>query len=129
MLVRVACALPFHARVKCREFALQTRIARSENQPEQPERSLMSHALVIDLARNAALTALLLAAPMLVVALGVGLLVSVLQAVTQIQEQTLSFVPKLVAVAVIFLVALPWMIQLATRYAGDLFRSIPTLAA
>lgn len=89
----------------------------------------MSHALVLDLARNAVFLALLLAAPMLVVALGVGLLVSVLQAVTQIQEQTLSFVPKLVAVAVIFLVALPWMIQLATRYAGDLFRSIPTLAA
>lgn len=85
----------------------------------------MSHVLVVDLARNAILVALLLAAPMLVVALGVGLVVSVLQAVTQIQEQTLVFVPKLIAVAVVFLVALPWMIQLAVKYTIELFRSIP----
>lgn len=87
----------------------------------------MSHALIVDLARNAIFTALLLAAPMLAVALGVGLLISIVQTVTQIQEQTLSFVPKLVAVAVVFLVAIPWMIQLATRYTTELFRSIPSL--
>jgi flagellar biosynthetic protein FliQ len=86
------------------------------------------HALIVDLSRNAIFTALLLAAPMLVVALGVGLIVSVLQAVTQIQEQTLSFVPKLVGVAVVFLVALPWMLQLAVRYTVELFRSIPNFA-
>ncbi len=88
----------------------------------------MSHALIVDLARNAILTALLLAAPMLVVALGVGLIVSVLQAVTQIQEQTLAFVPKLLAVAGTALVALPWMIQLAVRYTVELFRGLPNLA-
>ena len=88
----------------------------------------MSHTLVVDLARNAIFLALLLAAPMLLVALGVGLIVSVLQAVTQIQEQTLAFVPKLVAVGAVFLLALPWMLQLAVRYATELFRSIPTLA-
>lgn len=88
----------------------------------------MSHALIVDLARNTVLLALVLAAPMLVVALGVGLIVSVLQAVTQIQEQTLAFVPKLVAVAAVFLVALPWMLQLAVRYTTELFRSIPSLA-
>ena len=88
----------------------------------------MSHALVADLARNAITVALLLAAPMLVVALGIGLIVSVLQAVTQIQEQTLAFVPKLVGVAAVFLVALPWMIQLAVRYTVELFRSLPSLA-
>ena len=69
----------------------------------------MSHTLVVDLARNAIMLALLIAGPMLVVALLVGLTVSVLQAVTQIQEQTLAFVPKLVGVAVVFLLALPWM--------------------
>jgi flagellar biosynthetic protein FliQ len=53
--------------------------------------------------------------------------VSVLQAVTQIQEQTLSFVPKLLAVSVVFLIALPWMLQLMVRYATELFRSLPTL--
>ena len=88
----------------------------------------MSHVLVVDLARTAILTALLLAAPMLVVALGVGLIVSILQAVTQIQEQTLAFVPKLVGVAAVFLVALPWMIQLAVKYTVELFRSIPSFA-
>ena len=88
----------------------------------------VAHALIVDLSRNAIMTALLLAAPMLVVALGLGLVVSVLQAVTQIQEQTLAFVPKLVGVAVVFLVALPWMIQLAVKYTTELFRSLPAIA-
>lgn len=87
----------------------------------------MSYALVVDLARNAVMTALLLAGPLLVVALGVGLLISVVQAVTQIQEQTLSFVPKLFAVGAIFLVALPWMLQVLVRYTVELFRSFPVL--
>lgn len=85
----------------------------------------MSHQLVIELARNAMLTALMLAGPLLVAALLVGLLVSVLQAVTQIQEQTLSFVPKLLAIALVLLVALPWMLQVMIRYTVELFRSIP----
>ena len=89
----------------------------------------MSHALVVDVARDAIMIALLLSAPMLVVALGIGLIVSVLQAVTQIQEQTLAFVPKLVGVAAVFLVALPWMIQLAVKYTVELFRSLPALAS
>jgi flagellar biosynthetic protein FliQ len=87
----------------------------------------MSHTLVVDLARNAIMLALLSAGPMLVVALLVGLTVSVLQAVTQIQEQTLAFVPKLVGVAVVFLLALPWMIQLLVKYTTELFRSLPSL--
>ena len=87
----------------------------------------MSHTLVVDLARNAVLIAFVLAGPMLVVALGVGLIISIFQAVTQIQEQTLAFVPKLIAVAVVFLVALPWMLQLAVKYTTELFRSLPSL--
>jgi flagellar biosynthetic protein FliQ len=89
----------------------------------------VSHALVLDLARAAITVAVLVAAPMLLVALLVGLVVSIIQAVTQIQEQTLSFVPKLLAVAVVFLVALPWMLQILVRYATELFRSLPTLAS
>ena len=88
----------------------------------------MSHTLVVDLARNTIMTALLLAGPMLIVALGVGLIVSILQAVTQIQEQTLSFVPKLLAVSAVFLVALPWILQLMVKFTTELFRSIPQLA-
>ena len=89
----------------------------------------MSHALVVDLARNAIMLALLIAGPMLIVALLVGLTVSVLQAVTQIQEQTLAFVPKLVGVSVMFLVALPWMLQLVVKYTTELFRSLPSLVS
>ena len=89
----------------------------------------MSHALVVDLARNAIMLALLIAGPMLVVALLVGLAVSLLQAVTQIQEQTLAFVPKLVGVSAVFVIALPWVIQLLVKYTTELFRSIPALAS
>jgi len=88
----------------------------------------MSHQLVVDLARNAIVLASLVAGPMLVTALVVGLVISVLQAVTQIQEQTLSFLPKLAAVAAVFLLSLPWMLQLLVKYTTELFRSIPSLA-
>ena len=64
----------------------------------------MSHQFVIDLSRDAILTALLVAAPLLLIALGVGLVISIIQSVTQIQEQTLSFVPKLVLVGGAFIV-------------------------
>lgn len=87
----------------------------------------MSHALVVDLARNAVMLALMLAGPLLLISLAVGVVISVIQAVTQIQEQTLSFVPKLFAVAGTFLIALPWMLQLAIKYTTELFRSFPVL--
>ena len=87
----------------------------------------MSHALVIDLARNAIVTALLLGGPLLMIALVVGLAISILQAVTQIQEQTLSFVPKLFAIALAFLVGMPWMLQVMIKYTTELFRSFPVL--
>ncbi len=85
----------------------------------------MTYALVTDLARDAMLVTALLAAPLLLVALAVGLLVSIFQTVTQIQEQTLSFVPKLVAVGATFLVGLPWMLQLLVEYTARLFRAMP----
>lgn len=89
----------------------------------------MSEMMIVDLARNAMLMALSLAAPMLLVALAVGLLVSILQAVTQIQEQTLAFVPKLAAVALVFLIGLPWMMQMAVKYTAELFRNLPSFAS
>ena len=85
----------------------------------------MSHQLVIDLCREAILTALTISAPLLLMALGVGLLVSVIQSVTQIQEQTLTFVPKLVLVGVTFIVGLPWLLQVLVKYTTTLFNSIP----
>jgi flagellar biosynthetic protein FliQ len=89
----------------------------------------MPHALVVDLARDALLLAVTLAGPLLFVALGVGLLVSVFQAATSIQEQTLSFVPKLFAVGVVFLALLSWMLQQTIRYTTELFRSLPGLVS
>ena len=74
----------------------------------------MSHQMVIDLSRDAIMTALMIAAPMLLIALGVGLLVSVIQSVTQIQEQTLAFVPKLILVGGAFIVGMPWLCLLYT---------------
>jgi flagellar biosynthetic protein FliQ len=85
--------------------------------------------MVVDLTRNAMMVAMLVAGPMLVVALLVGLAVSILQAVTQIQEQTLAFVPKLVGVSAVFLLALPWIIQLLVKYTTELFRSLPTMVS
>ena len=87
----------------------------------------MSQDQVISLCVSAMELAMKIALPMLLVGLVVGLLVSIFQAVTQIQEQTLSFVPKLVAVSAAFLVALPWLLQLLIRYTTELFRSLPNL--
>lgn len=81
--------------------------------------------LVLDLARNALTVSIMLAGPLLGVALLVGLLVSLLQAVTSIQEQTLSFVPKLFAVAVTFIILLSWMLQTMMRFTSEVFLGIP----
>lgn len=82
---------------------------------------------VLNLARNAIEVATLLAAPLLLSALLVGLLVSVLQAATQINEATLSFVPKLIAVFGAIVIGGPWMIDTITGYMRRLFESIPQL--
>jgi flagellar biosynthetic protein FliQ len=87
----------------------------------------MTYTLVTDLARNAMMVTALVAAPLLLVALLIGLLVSVFQTVTQIQEQTLSFVPKLVGVGLTLVVGLPWMLQLLVEYTANLLRSLPAL--
>jgi flagellar biosynthetic protein FliQ len=77
--------------------------------------------------RETLIVALKMGGPPLLVALAVGLLVSLLQAVTQIQEQTLAFVPKLIGVSAVFLIALPWVLQLLVKYTTELFRSLPSL--
>lgn len=87
----------------------------------------MPLALVLDLARDALTMALMLAGPLLGVALVTGLLVSLIQAVTSIQEQTLSFVPKLFAVVATFLILLSWMLQNLMQFTTDLFVSLPGL--
>jgi flagellar biosynthetic protein FliQ len=86
-------------------------------------------ALAVDLVHHAVWLTLLVAAPLLLTALGVGLLVSLVQAVTQLQEQTLTFIPKLLAMAVVFVIALPWTLTQLVEYLAAVLRSLPTLAS
>jgi flagellar biosynthetic protein FliQ len=79
------------------------------------------------IAQRALEITMLLAAPMLLVALVVGLLVGVFQAATQINEMTLSFIPKLLAMAAAIVIAGPWMLKLIVSYTRELFESIPGL--
>ncbi len=79
----------------------------------------------MNIGQQALLTMLLVSAPLLLVALAVGLLVSIFQAATQINEMTLSFIPKLIAVFVTLVIAGPWMTSLLVDYIRRLFTSIP----
>jgi flagellar biosynthetic protein FliQ len=79
----------------------------------------------IDLGREAMSIALLVSAPVLLVGIGVGLLIGLLQALTQIQDQTLSFVPKILAMLTAFAIGLPWLIQRMVEYSGTLISNIP----
>jgi flagellar biosynthesis protein FliQ len=76
----------------------------------------VSVAQVLEMGRELLFTALLLALPTLVVSLVVGLTISIFQTITSIQEQTLSFIPRLVAVGLIIVVTMPWAIQVAVRF-------------
>ena len=87
----------------------------------------MNQDTVINLATQAMMLALKIAGPMLLMGLIVGLLVSIFQAVTSIQEQSLSFIPKIVGVAVLIVVLGPWMLNQLVSYAQNLYLSIPQL--
>lgn len=82
---------------------------------------------VVKLAMDALMLALKVGMPLLLAGLIVGLVISVFQAVTQIQEMTLSFIPKLLAVALVLIVAGPWMLDQIVGYTSDLYHSIPGL--
>ncbi len=79
----------------------------------------------IDLGREALWVALLVGAPVLVVGVTVGLLIGLFQALTQIQEQTVSFVPKIVAMVLTLSLALPWLITRMLQYSTELIEGIP----
>lgn len=86
----------------------------------------MTQELVISLGTETLKTAMMLAAPLLLCALIVGLIVSVLQAITQINEATLAFIPKVVTVAVVLVICAPWMLDVMTRFTTTLFENIVT---
>ena len=85
----------------------------------------MTTETVMDLGRSDIETRILLSAPMLLFSLGAGLLVSIFQAVTQINEATLSFVPKILAVFLAFVLFFPWMMNLGVGFTVNLFNNIP----
>ncbi len=78
--------------------------------------------------RSGILNILILAAPVLLIGMGVGLMVSVFQATTSIQEQTLSFIPKIAAILAALFVFGPWMLSRLTQFTIQIFQRIPDVA-
>ncbi len=81
----------------------------------------------VDLFRECAWLALLISAPILLAGMAVGLAISLLQAITQIQEQSLAFVPKVAVMVLVFLLTLPWVLIQLTEYSQELIRHIPEM--
>ncbi|MEW6050490.1 MAG: flagellar biosynthesis protein FliQ [Candidatus Zixiibacteriota bacterium] len=87
----------------------------------------MTPQMIVSIGREALTVTLLVAAPMLLFGLIIGLIISIFQAVTQINEMTLTFVPKILAVSLALLIFLPWMINMVTDFTRHMFALIPAL--
>lgn len=87
----------------------------------------MDDAVIAHLAQDALVTALLLSAPVLLVSLAIGLVISVLQAMTQVNEVTLTFVPKILGVFAVVGLFGPWMVHTMVEYTHELFVTLPFL--
>ena len=85
----------------------------------------MTDTTVLNLAKEAVILALILSGPVLLTALIVGLIISILQAVTQIQEMTLTFVPKILAMILVFILTLPWTLKKLITFTENLILNIP----
>jgi flagellar biosynthetic protein FliQ len=87
----------------------------------------MEIATVVDLGRSALWAVMIIASPMLVVALGVGLFIGVIQAATSINEMTLSFIPKLLAMGITLSLFGGWQLSMLVDYTRDIYKRIPAL--
>ena len=85
----------------------------------------MSPETVMDIARMAIETTMLVAGPMLILSLGVGLIVGAFQAMTQINEATLTFVPKIITVFLVLLIGFPWLLKVYLGFMTTLLKNIP----
>ena len=85
----------------------------------------MTQQFIIHLGREVFLTAVMVASPMLIAGLIVGVTISVIQTATSIQEQTLTFIPKIIAVVVSLILFLPWMMQTLLDFSVELLNNIP----
>lgn len=89
----------------------------------------MTPQMVVSIGREALMLTIMVAGPLLLSGLIVGLIISIFQAVTQIQEMTLTFIPKILAVALSLLLFLPWIINKLTDFTTHMFELIPTFTA
>lgn len=87
----------------------------------------MDNSFVIDITNQAVKVTMMLAAPMLLGALFVGIAVSLFQAVTQINEQTLSFIPKILVIVMAMVLLSPWMMETMTTFTSELYINIPSV--
>jgi flagellar biosynthetic protein FliQ len=87
----------------------------------------MSEALIVGIIRQAIETAVIVTAPMLVAGLVAGVLVSIFQTVTSIQDNVLAFIPRAAAIFVVFAVTFPWMLRVVTGFSAALFQRLPEL--
>ena len=87
----------------------------------------MSELAIMTIVKKALVTGLLIAGPILIISLVVGLIISIFQATTQIQEQTLTFVPKLIAIILVLVFGGPWMLNKLVMLTSELFQSISTI--
>ncbi|SKA72657.1 flagellar biosynthetic protein FliQ [Clostridium sp. USBA 49] len=84
----------------------------------------MTENMIMAVIKDAITTGILVAAPILIISIVVGLIISIFQAATQIQEQTLTFVPKIIAAAVIGIIAGPWMLHTLVSFTQRIFENI-----
>ncbi|KJS15903.1 MAG: flagellar biosynthesis protein FliQ [Peptococcaceae bacterium BRH_c4b] len=87
----------------------------------------MTDTFIIQITREALVMVLILSIPILLAGLLVGLVIGILQATTQIQEQSLTFVPKLIVTLVVMALLAPWMIRVMTGYTSELFAKLPSV--
>ena len=87
----------------------------------------MDSSLFLTVIQDILILTLQLSAPILVVAVAVGLIISIFQSVTQIQEQALTFVPKIIACVLVLILTLPWMLNIFITRVNDLFSKIPLM--
>lgn len=87
----------------------------------------MSEALVVGVVRQAIETAVMVTAPMLLAGLVAGILVSIFQTVTSIQDNVLAFIPRAMAIFLVFAFTFPWMLRIVTGFSADIIRRLPEL--
>lgn len=87
----------------------------------------MTEEFVVNLIRETMYTMLLISSPVLLVSLIVGLIISILQAATSIQEVTLTFVPKVIVIAIVLVLTLPWMMDVLVSFTINLFQQLPAM--